>query len=63
MECSVCRVAISKRYQESFLLWVANNLFQGSQDSPRGANKFFERAKIPLGKQIVNAKSLHKCVI
>ena len=56
MECSVCRVAISKPYQESFLLWAANNLFQGSQDSPQGAKNFFERAKIPLGKQIVKQK-------
>ena len=45
MECSVCRVAISKPYQESFLLWVANNLFQGSQDSRRGAKKFFRESQ------------------
>ena len=34
-----------KTYQESFLLWVANNLFQGSQDSPRGAKKFFRESQ------------------
>ena len=61
MECSVCRVAISKPYQESFPLWVANNLFQGSQDSPR--EFFWESQNSPREKQIVNAKSLHQCVI
>ena len=45
MECSVCRVAISKPYQELFLLWAANKLFQGSQDSPRGAKNFFRESQ------------------
>ena len=45
MECSVCRVAISKPYQESFLLWAANNLFQGGQDSPRGVKNFFRESQ------------------
>ena len=63
MECSVCRVAISKPYQESFLLWVANNLFQGSQDSPRGAKKFFRESQNSPREKIVNTKSLRKCVI
>ena len=63
MECSVCRVAFSKPYQESFLLWVANNLFQGSQDSPRGAKQFFRESQNSPREKIVNTKSLRKCVI
>ena len=41
---NVCCAAISKPYQESFLLPAANNLFQGSQDSLRGANNLFRES-------------------
>ena len=63
MECSVCRVAISKPCQESFLLWAANNLFQGSQDSPRGTKNFFRESQNSPWETNSLAKSLRKCVI
>ena len=49
----LCRAAISKPYQESFLLQAANNLFQGSQDSLRGAYNR-ETAKIPSSWRRIN---------
>ena len=60
MECSVCRVAISKPYQESFLLWAANYLFQGGQDSPRGAKNFFREMFVEIRpfKQILYCDTL-----
>ena len=41
---NVRRAAISKPYQEAFLLRAANNLFQGSQDSLRRANNLFRES-------------------
>ena len=60
MECSVCRVAISKPYQESFLLWAANYLFQGGQDSPRGAKNFLREMIVEIRpfKQILYCDTL-----
>ena len=60
MECSVFRVAISKPYQESFLLWAANYLFQGGQDSPRGAKNFFREMFVEIRplKQILYCDTL-----